>query len=502
MKQRSVRRTLAVLVAVLAATAAGAADAGDLGLADWIDDAMQAWEVPGLAVAVVVDGEVVLAQGYGVRSIDDGAPVDADTIFAIGSSTKAFTAACVGLLVDSDLLAWDDPVTRRLPGFRLSDPWVTRELTVRDLLTHRSGLPRGDLLWYASGFSRDEILERVAKLEPSWSFRSVFGYQNIMFLAAGQLYGEVAGSSWDECVTRRLFAPLGMTRSSITTRALPGQTNVATPHERIEGKLRTVAWRNLDNTAPAGSINSSVRDMAEWLKLQLAAGEHDGEHILQPATLTEMHTPQMTIRKEGRWALFFPASHFVSYGLGWFVDDYRGEQVVEHGGSIDGMRALVSLVPERGWGLVVLTNRGSHFLPEMVRYRIYDALLGSPGEDWNAVVLAKVAEQEHEAAEARRKEIDGRVAGTSPSLAPAAYVGTYEHEMYGLARVDLEDGRLVLRRGQGFSGALAHWHYDTFEVRWDDPVLGRELVSFRLDAAGRVEALVLPGPGVFARKDD
>ncbi len=256
------------------AAAAAAADAPAASLASldaFIETAMKDWSVPGLGLAVVRDGEVLLARGYGVRAKGKTDAVDADTVFAIGSSSKAFTAACIGLLVDQKKVDWDDPVTKHLPGFALHDAYVTRDLTVRDLLTHRSGLARADQLWYGSGFDRAEILRRLREVEPSWGFRARFGYQNIMFLAAGELYAAVAGESWDDCVAKRFFAPLGMARSTTSVDPLPGVENVATPHEEIEGEVVAVPWFDLDNVAPAGSINSSAREMASWVQLQLAA---------------------------------------------------------------------------------------------------------------------------------------------------------------------------------------------------------------------------------------
>jgi CubicO group peptidase (beta-lactamase class C family) len=484
------------------AAAAPAADAGATplaGLDAFVEEAMEAWRVPGLAIAVVRDGEVILARGYGVRRQGDPARVDADTLFAIGSSSKAFTAACVAFLVDDKKVEWDDPVTQHLPGFQLHDPYATRELTVRDLLTHRSGLARGDQLWYGSGFDRAEILERVRHLEPSWSFRSRFGYQNLMFLAAGELYAAVAGESWDDCVERRVFAPLQMKRSVTSVDPLPKIDNVATPHDEIDGTVEPVAWRDLDNVAPAGSINSSVREMAAWVELQLDGGRADGgRRVLSEEAVTEMHTPQMVIRKEGSWALYFPASRLITYGLGWFVTDYRGEVVVEHGGSIDGMRALVSTIPERDLGLVVLTNRGGQLLPEVVRYRVYDLLLGLEPEDWSTELLAATKKARDEEEEARAKRERERVADTRPSRALADYAGAYEHPLYGRATVTASGKGLTIERGE-FSGDLAHWHFDTFEVRWRDRRMGKPLLSFELDTAGKPVELAIPDLGTFKR---
>jgi CubicO group peptidase (beta-lactamase class C family) len=476
--------------------AAAAADTSTTALSSldaFIESAMKDWRVPGMSLAIVRDGDVVLARGYGLRTTGKTDPVDGDTIFAIGSSSKAFTGACVGLLVDQKKVGWDDPVTKHLPWFALHDAYATRDLTVRDLLTHRSGIARADQLWYGSGFDRAEILHRFREVEPSWGFRERFGYQNIMFLAAGELYAAVAGESWDDCVARRFFAPLHMARSSTTVDSLPQIENVATPHEEVEGKVVTVPWRDLDNVAPAGSINSSAREMAEWVKLQLG----DGPEILSAATLAETHTPQMVVRKEGSWANYFPASTLITYGLGWFVDDYRGEIVVEHGGSIDGMRALVSMIPEKKIGLVALTNRGGQLLPEVVRYRVYDTLLGLEPEDWNAQMLAAVETLRGDERKEREKVEAQRVAGTKPSLETPAYAGVYTHPAYGDATIEVANGALLLRRGEGVAD-LEHWHYDTFQAKFRNPRLGTMLVTFDLDATGKPAELVLPGLGAYS----
>jgi hypothetical protein len=275
--------------------------------------------------------------------------------------------------------------------------------------------------------------------------------------------------------------------------------NVATPHEEIEGEVVAVPWRDLDNVAPAGSINSSAREMSAWVKLQLAHGRAaDGRQIVAEPTLVEMHTPQMAIRKEGSWAHYFPASRLITYGLGWFVNDYRGEVVVEHGGSIDGMRALVSTLPDRGIGLVVLTNRGGQLLPEVVRYRVYDMLLGLEPEDWSARLVAMVRKERDEERAKREKIEAARVTGTSPSLALAAYAGDYEHPVYGRATIELAGGALVLRRGETVAD-LAHWHHDTFQARDRDRQMGKELLTFHLDAAGKPAELEIPDLGVFKR---
>lgn len=468
------------------------------GLHAYIQEGMDDWDIPGLAIAVVKNDSVVYAEGFGVRELGRPGRVDPRTIFAIGSASKAFTAASVGMLVDEEKVKWSDPAIRHLPGFQLFDPYTTRELTVQDLLTHRSGLSRGDLLWYASELDRDEVLRRVRFLEPTWSFRSHFGYQNIMFLAAGQILPNVAGKSWDEFVDERIFAPLGMPTSSTSTLALQGQPNVATPHAEIDDEVRPIAWRNIDNIAPAGSINSNVLEMAQWVRLHLNDGVHEGDTILSAAIVREMQTPQTIIRPVGGWVLMAPESDFLTYGMGWFLNDYRGRKVVQHGGNIDGMHALVGMLPEEELGLVILTNLRNS-LTYALMYRVFDAYLGAPPTDWSDR-LREMVDSLGAVGEKQQQEFEeARVAGTSPSLSLSEYAGTYRNEMYGDAEVEIQAGGLVIRRSPAFVADLEHWHYDTFEAQWRNPSLGESYVTFTLDPQGKVAALEVRGFAEFER---
>jgi CubicO group peptidase (beta-lactamase class C family) len=483
---------------LVAAMAQGAlAQNGALnGLDDYVNKAMKEWEVPGIAVAVIKGDEVVLVKGYGVKKIGDPAPINERTLFAIGSSSKAFTAASVAMLVDEGKVKWDDPVTKYLPGFEMYDPYVTRELTVRDLLTHRSGLQRGDFLWYGTELDRDEILKRTRYLKPSWSLRSTFGYQNLMYLAAGQLIARVSGKSWDEFIRDRFFTPLGMTASSTSINAFKTANNVATPHARVEEKVTAIPWRNIDNIAPAGSINSNVVDMAQWVRLQLGAGTFQNQKLISAAQVKEMHAAQTVIRFEPPFSMFYPDAHFLNYGLGWFLSDFRGRKLVEHGGAIDGMRAQVAMIPEEKLGLVVLGNMNGSGLPTALMYRIFDGLLGATPRDWSAEMLKtmKTIEQAGQAAE--KKQESERVTGTNPSVALDKYAGTYRNELYGDVKVTHEGGKLSMRYGPAFTGDLAHWHYDTFRARFFAAGDAKVFVTFALNAQGRLDTLTLGLPGM------
>ncbi len=466
---------------------------------EYVNNAIKEWQVPGLAIAIVKDDRIVLAKGYGVRELGKPTAVDERTLFAIGSSSKAFTAAAVAMLVDDGKVKWDDPVTKYLPNFQLFDPYTTRELTVGDLLTHRSGLARGDLLWYGSAYDRDEVVRRVRYLKPSWSLRSRFGYQNIMFLAAGQILPSVTGKSWDVFIRERIFTPLGMKASSTSIKALDVSDNVATPHAKIEDKVQTVHWRNIDNIAPAGSINSNVVDMAQWVRLQLGGGLYENKRLLSSGVVKEMQTPQTIIRIEGVNERLYPVAHFLNYGMGWFLSDYRGRKVVEHGGAIDGMRAEVAMMPEEKLGLVILTNLHGSILPQALMYRIFDSYLGAPQRDWSAEMLKSIKALEEQGKTAEKKAEAERVKGTTPSLQLEKYAGTYQSEMYGEVKVALENGKLVTRFGPNFTGDLEHWNYDTFRVKWRDSMQGKAFANFRLNPQGKVESINLENISEFTR---
>lgn len=497
MRRQNARLILLLLFVLVTSPLARAQEAPLAGFDDYVNNALRDWEVPGVAIAVVKDDRIVLAKGYGVRKLGDLAPVNERTLFAIGSSSKAFTAASVAMLVDEGKLKWDDPATKYLPGFELYDPYVTRELTVRDLLSHRSGLERGDLLWYGTENDRDEILRRARYLKPTWSLRSTFGYQNLMYLAAGQLVARVSGKNWDEFIRQRIFTPLGMTASGTSIRDFKEADNVASPHGKIDDKVTGIPWRNIDNIAPAGSINSNAVDMAQWVRLQLGQGAYQKQNLISSGAVKEMHMSQTVMRLEPPFSLLYPEAHFLNYGLGWFLSDYRGRKLVEHGGAIDGMRAQVALVPEEKLGLVILTNRGGTTLPVALMYRVLDAYLGAAApRDWAADLL-KTTKSLEEQGEAAAKKLEAeRVSGTQPTHALEKYEGTYKNDLYGEVKVTRENGKLSLRFGPAFTGELEHWHYDTFRAKFRGAGAATAYITFSLNAQGKIENAILNLPGV------
>ncbi len=462
--------------------------------------ALREWPVPGMAVAIVKDGEVVLAKGYGVRDVRRSDPVDENTLFAIASNTKAFTATALGMLVDEGKVSWDDRVRSHLPYFQLYDPYVSQDMRIRDLLSHRSGLGTfsGDLLWYGTPYTGEEVVRRARYLKQAFPFRGGYGYSNLMFIAAGEVVRAASGRSWAEFVRERILEPLGMDRTVTSVRGLEGMENVATPHKNLPGdELVPLEWYNWDAMAAAGGIISSVRDMSRWLRLQLARGEWEGRRLFSEAVSREMWTPHNPFRVTAASERMYPSTHFRAYGLGWSLMDYRGRAVVSHGGGYDGMFSRVALVPEEDLGMVILTNSMTS-LPAALMYRILDAYLGGEERDWAAEMLPRFREGRERFRARQDRAEEERVPGTRPSLDLEAYTGTYGGPMYGDATVTLENGRLVLRLlpNPDLVADLSHLHYDTFLLKWRKTFawFGKGTAHFVLDASGRVAELRLDVP--------
>lgn len=461
--------------------------------------ALKDWAVPGMAVAIVKDGRVVLAKGYGVKELGRPDPVDDKTLFAIASNTKAFTSAAIGILVDEKKLAWDDRVIAHLPYFQLYDPYVTNDMRVRDLMSHRSGLGTfsGDLLWYGTPYSREDVVRRARFLKPVGPFRARYGYQNVMFIAAGEVVTRASGQRWDDFLSARIFRPLGMTDTVTTTAALKQKANVATPHAKLDGAWRTFPWASWDTMAAAGGVISSVTDMAKWIRLQLGGGAVDGARIFSQAAQEVMWTPHTprSVGAESRQR--FPTTHFRSYGLGWNLWDYRGRRIVDHGGAYDGMFSHVALVPEEQLGFVILTNSTTS-IADALTYVILDAYLGGEGQGWSRDFLERSKKADAEAGARAAQRQKERATNTTPSLALDAYAGTYGGDLYGDATVTVENGGLVLRLAPNpdMVADLTHWHYDTFLIKWRKPFpwWGDGWVQFLMDNRGKVTELKLDVP--------
>jgi len=464
----------------------------------YLAQTLETWKVPGMAIAIVKDDEVIFARGYGVKEIGKPVKVDENTMFAIASNTKAFTSACLAILVDEEQISWDDKVVDYLPYFKLYSPYVTQEFTIRDLLCHRSGLATfsGDLLWYGTTHSRKEVISRAQYLQPVFDFRSGYGYQNIMFLAAGEIIPVVTGKSWDDFVKEKFFDPLGMKSTVTSVTELPGRSNVAKPHSGSADKNIPIEYINWDNIAPAGSIISSVSDLAKWIMLQLNLGSLNGKTYFSEYLAHEMwsaHTPK-TISKWSRENM--PSRHYSAYALGWDTYDYHGSKVVTHGGGYDGMISKTVMIPEENLGFVILTNSNTS-LTSCLAYHILDNYFGNNEKDWSAQFLEWKLSSQQRKDDKDLKSLMARRQSTSPSLPLINYTGTYGGEMYGNAEISVIADELVIKflPTPIFTAKLSHWHYDTFQLNWDGvSMLPSGKVQFILGPEGHITEMKIHVP--------
>jgi CubicO group peptidase (beta-lactamase class C family) len=394
------------------------------GYDEFVAKALQDWNVPGLAVAIVKGGEVVYAKGFGYRDVEGRQPVTADTVFSIGSSSKAFTTFVLGTLVDEGRLDWDKPVITFLPGFQLYDANATALITPRDLVTHRSGLPRHDLVWYNNNsLSRREMVEHLRYLEPNEQLRAKFQYNNLMYLTAGHLIEHLTGKTWEDNVRERIFEPLGMTNSNFSVLDSQKAPDFAQPYRERDDKIEKIPFRHIETVGPAGSINSSVNDMARWIRLHLSGGKVGDRQLINPAILADLHTPRMPSGAPPERPEILP----VGYALGWFVEVYRGRPLVHHGGNIDGFSALVAMLPQDDLGMVVLTNRNGTDLPDLLVRHTADRFLKLDPIDWIGEELAKLNTGKAADKEAEAKKDTLRKPGTKPAHRLEEYAGEYEH---------------------------------------------------------------------------
>lgn len=472
------------------------------GLDAYIAQSLTDWNVPGLAIAVIRDDEIVLARGYGIREIGKGQPVDAHTLFGIGSTTKAFTAALVAMAVDEGQLTWDSRVVDHLPNFQLRDPWVTREITIRDLLAHRTGLASAEGLWYVFGYDRRELAHRFRYVEPLLSFRSGYSYNNAMYLTVGLVLEAVTGASWDDLVAKRILTPLGMNESNTSITALAGMENVASPHFIVDGQLTVIPRRNVNAIGPAGSINSNAVDMAQWLRLQLGQGVYEGQRLVSQENMQEMHTPQTVypVDVDDVISLLYPDPLSLDYALGWYTYNYHAHRVVEHTGSVDGMYSLVSMIPQESLGLVILTNINSTRLPFALRSRIFDSYLGLPERDWSTELRDATLAYEEQVEAIIQEWEPKRVADTKPSLQLSEYAGSFANELYGQITITEAGGELEIQFGPNpKKEALAHWHFDIFQIDFESQLMPKLPVTFIIDINGQVAYLEVPELGRFER---
>ncbi len=469
------------------------------GFDTYVRRVMQTFTVPGMSVAIVKDGKVVLARGYGVRRLGNPAPVDADTRFGIASNTKLFTATALALLVEEGKLEWDAPVTRYLPWFAMYDPYVTHELTVRDLLVHRSGLGlgAGDLLWWPpSSYDRKEIARRIRFIPLATSFRSAYAYDNVLYLIAGETIEAVSGQSWEEFVRGRILAKVGMSRSDVRHAGAGEKGNVAATHAEVNDTVRVIAPFLSDNTNPAGGIMSGAADMAKWLLVQLDSGRVSGGPRLFSVAGTRQLWREVTPIPIDPAPAGLPhlRPHFYGYALGLEVRDYRGRMLLQHTGGLPGYVSKVAMIPELRLGVAVLTNQESGAAFESVVYRVLDHYLGVQPPDYRTAFAEAVR-----TGRAKQRAVEARATGTrdstsGPSLPPAKYAGTYRDTWYGDVAIEEQQGKLVIRftRTPSLIGDMIHWQHDTFLVRWRDRELRADAyATFALNPDGSIDRLKL-----------
>jgi len=473
------------------------------GFEEFVAAAIKDWNVPGLAMAIISDGQVVFAQGFGRRNLEQDLPVTPKTLFAVASNTKAFTTFTLGTLVDEGKMAWDTPLREYIPEFRLDDPIASDVLTPRDLVIHHTGVPSNDLIWYNEEFSREELVRRLQFLDASAPVHTKFQYTNIMYIAAGYLIEQLTGQSYEDAVRERIFKPIGMERSTFSLEAARQSGDLATPYlEKIE-MIEEYKYRQVELWAPAGGLYTNLEDMTQWLLTHLNSGKSGDKQVIDSATIAEIHTPQVFVTS----STDHPAISPHLYAHGWNVDSYRGHRRLFHGGTIDGFHSRVMMFPDDGIGTIVLTNKTRTGLPEVVSRHAADRLLGLEPIDWNSRDLEKrhkVKEKEREA-ETKKK---ARKHGTKPAHNLAEYAGEYENPGYGLARVNIVDNRLEFVYN-GIITPLQHWHYEVFLAAEDpeDDLLAQEVFTFRTDIKGNVCALESPfeprvGTIIFTKKPD
>ncbi len=474
----------------------------------FVTKGLKDWNIPGLSVSVVKNDTVVFSKGYGVRALGKDDAVDDQTLFGIMSTTKAFTAMALAMLVDEHKVAWNDPVSKWLPQLEFPDVLATRELTVKDLLTHNTGLGNADLLWTRGDLSRDEILRRVRFLTPAYSIRNGYTYQNVMYSAAGEVVARASGMSWEDFIKTRIFQPLGMTRSYPTLGIMRAthDANVSSPHFKIRDTIRVIEDEPADPIEAAGAIWSTASDMAKWMRFLLDSGRVNGTRLVSAQNFHELFRPQVVGPPGG----FYPTSriikpHWETYGFGFFEEDFRGRFVAYHTGSLAGRTAIIGLMPDERVGVYVLGNLDHAEFRHALMYKAFDLFAGTngqPARDWSAEFLTLYGDAEKRADAARAAQDAMRVTGTRPSLALEKYAGTYTHPAWGDLVLKMDGGRLRMTLGVGpdNTGFLEHWNYDTFRATLGDGRGGFTTMTFELDPSGNVSSVMLDGSELYRFK--
>ncbi len=463
---------------------------------------MQLFDVPGMAIAIVKDGKVVTTRGFGVRTLGAAAPVDGKTLFEVASNSKAFTAVALAMLVDEGKLAWDDPVIKHLPDFQMHDAYVTREMTVRDLLVHRSGLGlgAGDLLWWpTTQFTTDEIIGQLRNVRPATSFRSAYAYDNLLYIVAGKIIAQKSGKSWGEMVGERILKPVGMATTTTSLADNAGNQNLSSPHSKIDGKAAVVKHMPVPNAVGAVGINTNAEDIARWMNVMLADGvtgkdaQGKEQRLISAKQAAEIFTAQTPIKiAEVKPTLAATKPNFFAYGLGFQLRDYKGRKLAMHGGALQGFYSRVVLVPEAKLGVAILTNAESGGAMTSLQWRILDHYLDVAPSDWVKLIHDVEAEKVAKDLAAQKAAGATRAAKSSPSLPLAAYDGEYQDAWYGLVSIKPVGNKREMRfsKTPDLVGELEHFQHNTFIVRWKQRNLNADAyVNFSLNPDGSIERM-------------
>jgi CubicO group peptidase (beta-lactamase class C family) len=462
---------------------------------DFVNQALKDWKVPGVAVAVVEGNKVILLKGYGYRDMEKRLPVTPDTLFAIGSITKSFTVTALGMEMDEGKVEWDKPVRDYLPAFKMLDPVLTEQLMIRDLITHRSGLPRHDMVWYSSEFSRDDIIRRLQFLETNKPLRATFQYNNLMFMTAGYIAGSLSGQSWENTIQERILSPLGMSKTTFSLREIQSSTDFALPYRKGNDVRADVKRMPFDEQCPdrcaigpAGEINSTARDMSRYLLFHLNSGKLDGKVLLSENNAVQMQTPQMVLQGTPD----YKEESETSYGMGFFISQYRGHKRVEHGGNLDGFSAEFAFLPHDGIGVIVLTNLDGTGLPNAIAYNVFDRLLGLDRVPWSQRYLQQETKARESEQEAKNKGYVPHKTDTHPSHDLRDYEGDYENPGYGVVSINLDGAGFKVKINK-IVVSVAHLHYDVFQVP-DAPFdpFAKMQILFVSDTNGDISSLTLP----------
>ena len=451
-------------------------------LDDYVAATVRDWEIPGVAIAVVKDGKVVVVRGYGVRELGKAETIDENTIFDAASLTKSFTVAAIASLVDEKKMSWDDPVKRYIPTIEFPDPYLTANITMRDLLCHRTGVRATNSAWYFTNINRSQLLGLIKNMEIAAPFRTQSVYSNIGVTIAGEAAARAAGTTWEDLITQRIIVPLGMKRTTAVFALAPAMGNIASGHALVNGVQRVTPREGTqrDMTAPAGAIQSSAADLATWMIFQLGDGTFQGKRILSSAAMNEMHSPQIVIPTNAAFRLARQIKYFAAYGLGWQVFDYRGNRMLWHSGTGDGQTAFLVLLPDSGLGVVVLINswKAGPALNNAIASRIMDYYLGIPTRDYSAEYHESWTRSLQQSIEATQKFEASQLKGTTPTLPLSQYAGVF-HDKLGLdVKVWLEGDSLRLQYGGGEIAVVTHWHRDTFWARWQNPLHAEQRSTF------------------------